>query len=173
MKRLLIIIQIFIFSLSTGFAQIQYEGQQDAALKVFQSEDGTLKFYKVDKKKGELLVFNEDNSLWKSIALKTPKGHLIDDINIIDVSMMDDKNELKILFTCYYKGTYTMEDLSEHFSKQVFMLNIIDEEGNFLLQIPEAMDYKLLTANGKNKLLVYKTDKKGFKSRRRMDIYSF
>jgi hypothetical protein len=156
-----------------GFSQIQFEGEVNAAFKIFQLEDGSLKFYKVDKKKKELIIFNEDNSLWKTIALKTPVNHIIDDIRIIGASSIRENERLKILFTCYYKKTYAIEDVSEYFSKQVFMLNIIDEEGKFLLQIPETSDYKLLSANGKNRLLVYKNDRKGFKSNRQVDIYGF
>jgi hypothetical protein len=173
MKTALIFLQIFFLSFTVGFSQVQLEGKHNAALKIFQSDDGSLKFYKVDQEKKELIIFNEDNSLWKKIDLKIPENHLIDDVKIISASTEKENAEMKILFTCYYIGTYTMEDVSEHFSKLVFMLNIIDEEGNFLLQVPETSDYKLLTANGKNKLLVYKNDRKGFKNNRQVDVYGF
>ena len=173
MKRVLIFIQIIALSMSLGFTQIVYEGKHDANLKVFQAENGSLKFYKVDSKNKKLLIFNDNNILWKSIDLKTPKGHLIDNLNIINTTSTEENDQIRVLFTCYYKGTYAIEDVSEFFSKQEFMLNIIDDEGNFLLQIPEATDYKLFTTNGINKLLVYKTDRKGFKSNRRIEIYGF
>jgi len=173
MKRALIILQLIAFSILIGHTQIQYEGKHDASLKVFLTEDGVLKFYKINTQKKQLMIFNEDNTLWRTVDLKTPKGHLINDVELLDISSTGSDEEMKILYTCYYSGTYTMEDVSEHFSKLIFTLNIIDENGDFLLQIPEAREYRLLSANGNNKLLVYKTERNGFKSNGYFDIYGF
>jgi hypothetical protein len=52
-------------------------------------------------------------------------------------------------------------------------VNVIDESGNFLLKVPEASDYKLLSTNGNNKLLVYKTQPDGLKSKRLLEVYGF
>lgn len=173
MKRALIIIQIIVFSQVMGYTQIQYKGKYDANLKVFQTEDGVLKLYKINTQKNQLLIFNEDISLWRTVNLKTPEGHIINDIELLEISSTENNKEMKILFTCYYNRHYTIEDVSEYFSKQIFTLNIIDENGDFLLQIPDAKEYKVLSANGNNRLLVYKNERSGFKSSAYFDIYGF
>ena len=173
MKRAFIILQLLAFSIVIGHTQIQYEGKMDANMKVIQLPDGTLKFYKLDSDDNILLIFNNDNSLWKSIDILLPEGHLIDNIALIKDDSEADGQQLKILFTCYYHRTYPIEDVSEFYSRQIFTVNVIDENGIFLLKVPEASEYKLLSTNGNNKLLVYKTRRDGFKSKRLLEVYGF
>nr|NQU90293.1 hypothetical protein [Bacteroidota bacterium] len=173
MKKFLIITQILLFSVAIGFAQISYEGKLDANMNIFQLKDGTLKFYKVDPEKKKLLVFNADNSLWRSIDLLIPKGHFIDGIAIINTASIENENQLYIVFRCYPQRIYPTEEISDFFSKQIFTVNVIDENGNFLLKIPQTNEYRLLSVNGNNKLLVYKTENMGFKSKSHIEIYGF
>ncbi|MEE4260324.1 MAG: hypothetical protein V2I62_11220 [Bacteroidales bacterium] len=173
MKKVLLIIQILLVATDIGFAQVSYEGKLDANMKAMQLSDGTLKFFKLDPDENKLLVFSTDNSLWKSINLPVPKGHSIDEITIIKGVSDEDGQQLTILFTCFYHRTYPIEDVSRFHSRQIFTVNVIDESGNFLLKVPEASDYKLLSTNGNNKLLVYKTQPDGLKSKRLLEVYGF
>ena len=142
-------------------------------MNVFQLQDGTLKFFKYDTKEKALLIYNIDNTLWKSINLNVTKGHTIDDINILEVTSGEKQNQFNILYTCYYPETQPIEDVTNYLAKETCTVNVINEKGEFLLKIPRAGEYKLLTDHGDNKLIVYKTDRKGFKSKRQLEVYSF
>lgn len=173
MKKIPLFIQMLFFSVAIGYAQLSYEGKLDANMNIFQLKDGTIKFHKVDSGQKKLLVFNADNSLWKSIDLHIPEGHFIDDLKIIINAPIKNKNQFNVLFTCYYFENYPLEDVTKGFASQVFTLNVIDENGNFLLKIADASEYKLLSVNGNNKLLVYKTENMGFENKGHIEIYGF
>lgn len=169
MKRIILILQIITLSVMIAGAQISYEGKQDADLMVFQLDDGTLQFIKLDSKLNKLLVYNADNALSNTIDLNIPKGHLIDDITLLNIRS---SNRYNILYTCFYIDQKPIEDFADQFPDQEYMVNVLDMEGNYIMQIPNTRGYKILSTDNSNKLLVYRTERKGFKTNRFVEIYA-
>lgn len=173
MKKLMLFVQLLLFTITIGYAQILHEGELDGNLKLLQFCDGSVKFYKVDSHEKSLLIFNMNNSLWRSIDLPIVKNHLIDEIKFIIGTSQEDETYFNILFTSYSPNSYSTEEVSDLFSTQGFLLNVIDDNGNVILKIPEAIDYEILAVNGKNKLLVYNIVRKGHETKSQLDVYGF
>ena len=97
----------------------------------------------------------------------------MDEIDILEVYEGENQNELNVLYTCYYASIQPIEDVKPYFLKESYTINVVNEEGKFLLKIPDASEYRLLAENGENKLIVYKTGGKGFKTKRQLEVYTF
>jgi len=173
MKRIFLIIQILILGTVVSPGQILQEITYESDLKAFQLEDGTIKFIKVDLEKKKLLVFNADNILENSIAIEVPTGHKLKDVKLLRSKTEGDKDNYIVLYTCYYVAQKPVDDFADRVPKQLYTLNVIDPEGHYLLKIPNATSYQLLPSEDNNKLLVYQTMQKGFKTKRFVEVYGF
>ncbi|NOX85655.1 MAG: hypothetical protein GXO86_06790 [Chlorobi bacterium] len=174
MKRIFLIIQLLILGTVISLGQISLEITYKADMKAFQLEDGTFKFIKVDLENKKLLVYNADNILENSIAIQVPTGHKLKDVKLISSHAEGEKDNFSVLYTCYYEAQKSGNDFADRFPDQLYTLNVIDPDGNYLLKIPYTTSYKLLpSTDDNNKLLVYQTMQKGFETQRIVEVYGF
>ena len=171
MKRIIMIIQIIILATGISFGQRALEAKFTGGTKTFLLPDGTLKNIKADLKKKQLLVFDNDNNLENTISIDIPSGHKIKDIILLNHKTEAGKNSLSVLYTSYYVAQKPIDDFADRFHDQQYTLNVVDAVGNYLLKIPNTTGYQLLSSENSNKLLVYQTVRKGFKTKRFTEVY--
>lgn len=172
MVRLILIIAITI-SYTQSFPQLTYEGKFDTNLKSIQLENGSVKYLNFDSKIEKLLILNIDHSLWKEIDLTIPEGHYLDEIKLISQRIFDKDDQYEVLYTCYkFENSPGLESPEEMNSKYLFTMMIVNESGKELLNIKNAMDYKILQVNRINKLLIFVSDKGGFSTNNFTEVYS-
>lgn len=174
MKTLIIIFGLMLM-VTTGFSQLVKEEVVEGRFRTFQLDNGEAKYLKYDKKAEIIKIYNLDHSVWKSVQLPLPKGHLLDEIKLISTKTFNNNENVEILYSCvvydYSKFNYEDPTISED-DYITFTLNIIDENGKTLLKEDHSNDYEIIESNGKKKLLVYKHLSKGFTSKSQTLVYS-
>lgn len=175
MKALIISIGI-LFLASTSFAQLVQDETVEGRFKTFQLDNGEAKYLKYDKKAEIIKIYNLDHSVWKSVKLPLPKGHLLDEIKLISTKTFNNDENVEILYSCviYDWGFYDIEeDPTVNEDEYIhFTLNIIDENGQSLLKVEDSNDYEIIESDGKQKLFVYKHISSGFNSKSQTLVYS-
>lgn len=173
MVRTIILILAISVNISQVYPQLTYEGKYDTNLKSIQMEDGSVKYLRLDTKSDKLLIFNIDHTLWKEIKLFIPKDHFIDEVKLISQIIFDKDDQYEVLYTCYtFENKPGLESPESINSKHLFTLKIVNESGIELLKVENASDYKLLQLNGINKLLIFISDKGGFRTNNYTEVYS-
>lgn len=175
MKALIISIG-FIFMVSTSFAQLVQDETVEGRFRTFKLDNGEAKYLKYDKKAEIINIYNLDHSVWKSVKLTLPKGHLLDEIKLISTKTFNSDDAVEILYSCVvYDWEYfdIEEDPSVNEDEYIhFTLNIIDENGKSLLKVKDSNDYEIIESSGKKKLLVYKHISSRFSSKSQTLVYS-
>ena len=172
MKTLIISFGL-LFMVSTGFAQLVQEEVVEGRFRTFQLENGEAKYLKYDKKDEIINIYNLDHTVWKTVKLPLPKGHLLDEIKLISSSTFNKDDLVEVLYSCvvydieYFDSEALYEDEYIHFT-----LNIINDKGDVLLKEENGNDYEIIESNGMKKLFVYKHLSKGFSSKSRTVVYS-
>jgi hypothetical protein len=174
MKTLIISFGL-LFMVSTVFAQLVQEEVVEGRFRTFQIENGDAKYLKYDKKAEIINIYNLDHSVWKTVKLPLPKGHLLDEIKLVSTSTFNKDEGVEIMYSCvvYDYSSFNDEDPTINEDEYItFTLNIIDENGKALLKEDHSNDYEIIESNGKKKLLVYKHISKGFSSKSQTVVYS-
>lgn len=173
MKTKISIIIFFLIISSVGYAQLNYEGVVDSRYKSVQLEDGQFKYLKYNKKSQELLIFNLDNSLWKTVKLPLPKNHILDEIKHISQTTFNKDELVEVVYSCVeYSHNQDYEDPNKPFVDIIFTLNIINEKGEHILKVDDSSEMELIDSDGQEKLLIYKHIGKGFNAHEQTIIYS-
>ena len=173
MKTKILIIIIFLIISSFGYAQLNYEGIVDSRYKSVQLEDGQFKYLKYNKKSQELLIYNLDNSLWKTVKLPLPNQHILDEVKHISQTTFNKDDLIEVVYSCVeYSHNSNYEDPNEPFVNIVFTLNIINEKGEHILKVDDSSDMEIIDSNGQKKLLIYKHIGKDFNAHDQTIIYS-
>jgi len=163
----------FMFIVSTSFAQLVQDEVVEGKFRTFQLDNGEVKYLKYDKKAEVINIYNLDHSVWKSVKLPLPKGHLLDEIKLISTKTFNTNESVEIMYSCvefdieYFDIDVPIDDYYIHFT-----LNIIDENGNSLLKVEDSNDYEIIESNGNKKLLVYKHLSKGYRKDTQTLVYS-
>lgn len=157
MQTLFLTLSLMIFLTVSSFSQLKYEGKLDAKYKSMELDDGTLKFVKYNKKEQKVLIFNSDNSLWRTIELPLPKQHLLDEIKYISQHTFNNDDSVELVYSCLvYSLSDDLEDPEKENVIIDFTLNIINESGEIILRVPDSNDMEIIDFNGTKKLLIYK-----------------
>ncbi|RXQ95924.1 hypothetical protein EO244_06370 [Ancylomarina salipaludis] len=173
MKTLFLTLSIMIFLTASLFSQLKYEGKLDAKYKSIKLDDGNLKFVKYNKKEQEVLIFNSDYSLWRTIDLPLPKQHLLDEIKYISQRTFNNDDSVELVYSCLVYSLYDdYEDPENESVKIEFTLNIINESGEIILKVPDSNDMEIIDFNGTKKLLIYKHPSKHFEENGETLIYT-
>ena len=173
--RGIILIIGFILSLSfQAHSQIKYEGTVMAIFKTFQLEDGTVKYIRYNKDLKRLLIYNLDHTLWRNIDLPLSKDHELDEIRNISIHTFNKDDLVEVAYSCY---AYHLSDNNYNSSdgsvdSLEFTINIINEKGKSLLQVPGANNLKIIQSQGVKKMLIYKQLGKGFGREDENMVYS-
>lgn len=174
MKTLSIITGLILFISLNLHAQLKYEGKIDSRYKTIQLDDDTYKYLKYNKEDKKVLIYNLDNSLWRTINLPLPENHLLDEIKDISVHTFNDDNFVELIYSCVvYNVPENIESPENGYVQIKFTLNIINEEGELILTVPDSNEMEIIEAEGEKKLLIYKHVGKHFSNEEETIIYSF
>lgn len=174
MKTQSVILALVIFLSTYAHAQLKYEGTVDSRYKTIQLDDGTFKYVKYNQKEQKVLIFNLDNSLWRTIKLPLPKHHLLDEIKYISQHTFNDDDLVELVYSCVvYEANNYFESSDEDNLTIEFTLNIISESGEYILKVQNSNEMEIINSNGQKKLLIYKHLGEHFNGKDETLIYSF
>ncbi len=162
---------IFLFS-SSLFGQIEYEGTIDAKYKTMKLDDGSFKYLKYNHKHQEVILFDLENTVWRTVKLPLPKNHHLDEIKSVSVHTFNNDKLVELVYSCVEYDMQNSEDPDEDFVNLRFTLNIINEKGELILKVPDSNEMEIIGTNNQSKLLVYKHIGQGFDSKDETLIYS-
>lgn len=172
MKNLILLAMFSLIHIS-GVSQIIYEGTHDDGIKTFQMDNGEIKYTKYSKLDQTVSVYNLDHTIWKKVQLPLPKQHTLDEIKSISQNTFNSDTLMELVYSCVEFDTSSeLEDSNSSYVEINFTLNIINENGELILKVPDSNDIKILESNGIRKLLVYKHVGHGFKRTGQIDVYS-
>lgn len=173
MKVQILLAGIFLFISVNVCAQLKYEGTVNSMYKTFQLDDGTIKYVKYNKKEQKVFVFSLDKTLWREVNLPLPEGHQLDEIKHISVHTLNKDDLIEMAYSCVkYKITDGDDIRAEKRNPMEFTLNIINETGVSLLEVPGSHDMKIVHSNGQKNLLVFKLFEKHFDENNETLVYS-
>lgn len=172
MKTILLLFGLSFLIPYQGFSQLEFESVIRSMYNTIQLENGELKYYHFDIKSQELKVYNLDNSLWKSFKIPLEQNHFFEEIKMISQNTINPDEQIEIVYTCLKYNYNPIEEDPESVNNAVqFTLNIINESGQRLLFVPNSHELKLTSANGKNKLLIFKNVGRGFNNDSEILVY--
>lgn len=173
MKTIILIIVGVSLIVSTAFSQLKQEGKLDGKYKTLQVDNGEVKYLKYNKKETTLQIFNLDNSIWKTVKLPLPKGQHLDEIKMVSINTFNKDALVEIMYTSYdFNYSYEIENTDDFPAEIHFTLNLINENGNVLLEVPDSNDMEIFDANGTKKLVVYKHNGEAFDEMDQTLVYS-
>lgn len=110
-------------------------------------------YYSMDVTGKQCLIYDMDHSLIKSIALPTPEGYYLEDIQFLSENLFNDDDLLELV---YIYSKYVPTEFSYYFTYEAKLIN---ENGATLLTFPGAGYTEVVesTEHGK-KFLVYQYD---------------
>ena len=174
MKSFRFIAVLLLTTLSTlGYSQIVYEGTHGDSFKTFQLDNGEIVYSKYNKAEQTVSVFTLDNSVWKKVQLPLPREHTLDEIKSISQNTFNSDSLVELVYSCVeYETRSELHSADSRYVDIHFTLNIINENGDLILKIPDSNDLKILESNGIRKLLVYKHIGEGFKKTGQIEVYA-
>ena len=174
MKALYIKFTLLLFTVcSLGYGQIVHEGTHDDSFKTFQMDNGEIRYSIYNKLDQTVSVYNLDHSIWKKVHLPLPKEHTLDEIKNISQNTFNSDTLMELVYSCLeYDTTSELEDTNSNYVEIKFTLNIINENGELILKVPDSNDIRILESNGIRKLLVYKHVGQGFNRAGQIEVYS-
>lgn len=157
MKTKAIILGVILLCSTQIFPQLKYEGTINYRYKVLQLDDGAFKYVRYNKDEKKVLVYNLDNSLYRTIELPLPKFHFLDEIKHISVRTFNDDDKLELVYSCVeYNSPENYDNIEDQFEYFNFTLNIISETGEMILKVPDSNEMDIIESDGQKKLLIYK-----------------
>lgn len=110
-------------------------------------------YYSMDVVNKQCLIYDTDHNFLKSIALPTPEGYYLENIQFLSEHLFNDDDLLELVYT-YSK--YVPTDLSYYFT---YESKLINENGATLSTFPGAGYTNVVeTADQSKKFLVYEYD---------------
>jgi len=173
MKALIMSIGL-LFLASTGYSQLVKDEVIEGRFRTFQLEDGEAKYLKYDKKAEIINIYNLDHTVWKTLKLPLPKGHLLDEIKLVSTRTFNTDEAVEILYSCVVYDYANFDFQQTHIDDEFihFTLNLINEKGDLLLKEENSNDYEIIESNGKKKLMIYKHVSEGFTTKSQTVVYS-
>lgn len=169
----LILVALFSLIHISGLSQIIYEGTHDDGYKTFQLDNGEIIYAEYKKSEQSISIYNLDHSKWKTVSIPLPKDHFLDEIKHISLTEFNADTLIELVYSCVeYNSKHELEGSSESYVDLSFTLNIINENGELILKVPDSNDMKIVESNGVKKLLIYKHVGQGFKQSGQIEVYS-
>lgn len=173
MKTIVLYIS-FIFLALPGFSQLKYEGSVNSKYKTVQLDDGSIKYLGFNPTTNELYFNNIDGSSWKTIKISLKRNEYFEDIlHVSQYTINPDSNiEVAYTTTTFISQPPNNENPEAGGNRIDYTLNIINEKGVSLLSVPNSHTIKLFSMKGKNKLLIYRNSKHGFRNDDEVLVYT-
>lgn len=172
MKLTTLILGCLVLISTQLYSQIEYEGTIDSKFKTFLLDDGSLKYVKYNKKEEKILIYNLNNSLWKTVKLPLPQFHLLDEIKHISIKTLNNDNQVELIYTCIIYDLHNEDIVEDGIEILEFTLNIINENGETLLKVSNSNEIEIIESGGKKKLLIYKHVGEHFSGKDKTLVYS-
>ena len=132
------------------FAQPVLEKTYSSSATICELENTGEVYYLMDVLNKQCRIYNMEHSLYKTIALPTPDGYYLENVQYVSENLFNDDNLIELVYS-YSKYVPTTE--SYYFTYETKLIN---ENGNVLLTVPGAGFTKVIeTASGGKKFLVY------------------
>lgn len=165
MKTIVIYIS-FIFLALPVFSQVTYEGSVNSKYKTVQLDDGNIRYFIFNRKTDELSFYNIDGTTWKKVKISLEQNEYFGEILLVSQKTINPDDLIEVAYTTETFKSFPPngEDPEANLDAVKYTLYIINEDGNSLLSVPDSHTMKLLTSNRKNKLLIYKNSKHGFRN---------
>ena len=153
--------QVFLSIAAVTYSQVEYEGTVNSIVKTTQFNDGVTRYYKLDSKQSQLVVYNLDNTIWKSIGLIVPENESVGKILLVSDRVFNNNNKLEIAYTTtwYELNSDNFEVAAAEIAQTHYTLFIIDEASSKILEVKGGYDFSVVENNGNKKLLVFKNAK--------------
>lgn len=162
MKTLIISLGLMLTG-SVGFTQFIHVNITDEKGKLFELENGMMKYVQYQEKSAILNILNPDFSIWKTVDLPLSTGLFLDEVKSISTNIFNNDSLVEILYTsAEYDYWYQYENPFYPNDFITYALNIINEKGEVLLREEKMTDYAIVELNGKKELFVYKNRDKGY-----------
>jgi hypothetical protein len=155
MKKYLLLTVISLLLIQAKvISQISLINTYDIAVYIADIEDVGYKYYGIDYSTNQVLMYNTDHTLWKTINIATPENSTIDEIAYVSSRLFNSDNniELLVVFNEYIETS----DTSGYF---IYTTKIVNENGVTFLDVPGG-GYSAVYEIGKDiaNLLVYVYD---------------
>ncbi len=173
MKPKITIIIILISIYASTYSQLILEGSFNDRFKTIQLDNGEIKYLKYDKEEQYIYIHNIDQTVWKKVRIPLPEEHLLDEIKSVTQTTLNKDTLVELIYSCVeYKkneigGNAVLGSLEVQFT-----LNIVNENGEMILKVPDSNEIELVGNNGNRKLLIYKHIGKGMLNRGQTLVYS-
>lgn len=163
MKTLMIIILLDVIINITGYSQLIFEGTFNDRFKTIQMDNGEQLVY----------IYNLDHTAWKKVRVPLPEEHLLDEIKSVTQTTFNKDTLVELVYSCVeYQRISSQENSDVKDLKIKFTLNIINENGEMILKVPDSNDLEIVDKNGKRSLLIYKQMGKGLDNLGQILVYS-
>lgn len=173
MKTIILLLVGLPLIVSTAFSQLIQESVLNGKYKTLHVDNGEVKYIKYSKKEKTVFIYNLDNTIWKTVKLPLPKGHLLDEIKLISLTTFNKDTLLEMMYSCVvYEFSTEYENPDDYTENVSFTLNIINEKCEVLLKVPDSNSAEIIESNGVQKLFVYKHIGEGFDGQDQIIVYS-
>jgi hypothetical protein len=152
----------------TLFAQPTYEHTfSESANIAFLDKLGEV-YYTMDVISKQCLIYDMDHTLLKSIALPTPEGYYLSDIQYLSENLFNQDDLVELV---YIYSKYVPTDFSYYYT---FETRLINENGVDLLTLPSGSGFTTVieTPSSGKKFLVYDYDYSVIPYRTSTNVYS-
>ena len=157
MKRLIVTLIFLLILLIPGFNQLVFEGKYNDKYKRVHLDNGDIKLIAYDKKAQALYINNLDQSPWKKVIVKLPSEHLLDEIKSITQNTFNPDTLIELVYSCVeYKRVKDSYDPEKSTLQIQFTLNIINENGETILKVPDSNEMEIIDGEETRKLLIYR-----------------
>jgi len=148
MKRIALIILVFVFFAFRSLAQISYENTYTGVSAAYiHLPVAGYKYYVMDVANKQCRLYNNDHSIWKTVNLSIPANYYLCDIQFVTENLFNTDNLIEMLYVaCNYNTTlkyYTYDT------------RIVNENGTIILSMPYAGYSYIYPAENGSKLLMW------------------
>jgi len=158
--------------INSAHAQINFEGSFDEKTHSILLDNGELKYASYDKAENAIILYNSDDSKWKTVPLNLNRNLYFDELKSISVNVFNEDPLIELAYTCVeYKSSYELEATTNYVDVHSTLF-VMNEDGTMVLEAKNGSDMKIVDSNGEMKLWVYKQTVQGNNNKENIDVYS-
>lgn len=124
--------------------------------KMIELKDEGIKYYKVNRQTNTVILFNLNNTVYKTIKLNIPNDQMFDEVKLVSKYQINSDDLLEIAFTTIQIVSNEQEMGYSEMKPLLFTLNVTNEIGEELLIVPGANHFRLLNHKDKKALIVFR-----------------
>jgi len=173
MKHKNIIILCLILVGKPAYSQLVFEGTFNDRFKTIQLDNGEVKYLKYNAGEQIVYIHNLDQSEWKKVYIPLPAEHILDEIKSVSQTTINRDTLIELIYSCVEYKKITDPDNPDLMNLQIqFTFNIINENGDMIIKVPDSNEIEMLEKNGRRNILIYRHISKGMNSEGQTLVYS-